>query len=920
MEEVKFQATFDDSQVLNAYDRIIQGALGVKSSVDDIQDASNATSKAIVNDSKDSEKAMAQAVRTANDYRKAIEIIDGEVDTLNRTIKQQRLELAKMQKQYAEIGDKSTEAAKLLKDEMSKLSATIRVNANEVSILKQESDDYKKSLNDLKGPLGELLDELGAGAFEAVGQQFGVNATQASKFSRGLGSLASRLSLAGGAAVAAGAALVAIVAAPLAVYFQNSGKAAEFFANTAAKVQGVARELRNRLFAIGESVVGLIDGTKEWGDVTAAAANLVAGGYSQAAQAAVALEKAQRDLNKQQVTFANNEQNNLNRVAELRRIASDTEGRTIAQRRAALIEASRLEQNLLIQQRNFAQQQADIEQQRAGLDNEGRVKDNEAFNAAQIQAAKVQGELAALRFQDEQAILALQREAAEATKRQREEMQRLLDAAQKFRDQLAALEREGMTGVAAIRAQGDAALEQLAKEEAALRKLYADRGVRFNLEAEFARAREILTQQTERKIVDFITAEQEKIREQYRQTAEESREAIQIQLDGIERRGQALIAAQGTELARLGAQRAVLQEQLNLAQRAFIDGLLPANAVTELRNRLSGVIDAYEDELEATQLGFLDRFKNKLLDSLGLTAEEAASVEGAVRNVIGNAFNALQDIQANRIADIDAQLKQIDQRINAATAAVEEARRQQEAGEANNLSILEANLKREQAARSAALQERARVEARAARLRLGIDSAQRASDIASAVTGLVKANASLGIVGLVAALGGIALIARIVAQGRAIARQASQAAQGFKDGTSFVTGPGTSRSDSIPARLSVGERVVDAKTNKQIGGRSLDNADLARYVKIGKAVESGSLHTVAASLAETVAKAAAAQAAQQVAAIERATLQAARENSDKLIAYWQTRPVERLTEAGKVIEWQEGGRVVRQIVTSAKGE
>jgi len=58
-------------------------------------------------------------------------------------------------------------------------------------------------------------------------------------------------------------------------------------------------------------------------------------------------------------------------------------------------------------------------------------------------------------------------------------------------------------------------------------------------------------------------------------------------------------------------------------------------------------------------------------------------------------------------------------------------------------------------------------------------------------------------------------------------------ASGIKlaDGTEFVNGPGTSRSDSVPAMLSVGERVVDAETNAQLGG--ISNDDLLTAIRGG---------------------------------------------------------------------------------------
>lgn len=54
----------------------------------------------------------------------------------------------------------------------------------------------------------------------------------------------------------------------------------------------------------------------------------------------------------------------------------------------------------------------------------------------------------------------------------------------------------------------------------------------------------------------------------------------------------------------------------------------------------------------------------------------------------------------------------------------------------------------------------------------------------------------------------------------------------FANGTEYVNGPGTSRSDSIMARLSVGERVVPASINNQLGGISNQSLpQLAAYAQ-----------------------------------------------------------------------------------------
>lgn len=55
-----------------------------------------------------------------------------------------------------------------------------------------------------------------------------------------------------------------------------------------------------------------------------------------------------------------------------------------------------------------------------------------------------------------------------------------------------------------------------------------------------------------------------------------------------------------------------------------------------------------------------------------------------------------------------------------------------------------------------------------------------------------------------------------------IAQASKVSSQKFADGTEFVQGAGTNRSDSVPAMLSVGERVIDQATNSQLSGVSND--------------------------------------------------------------------------------------------------
>jgi hypothetical protein len=87
--------------------------------------------------------------------------------------------------------------------------------------------------------------------------------------------------------------------------------------------------------------------------------------------------------------------------------------------------------------------------------------------------------------------------------------------------------------------------------------------------------------------------------------------------------------------------------------------------------------------------------------------------------------------------------------------------------------------------------------------------------------------------------GAIALTAFLAAQGIVQAAIVDKAQPGFKDGVIDLKGPGTTKSDSIQARLSKGESVMTAeetqgsmRTLKMIRGKKLDDKKLARLIAI----------------------------------------------------------------------------------------
>jgi hypothetical protein len=75
--------------------------------------------------------------------------------------------------------------------------------------------------------------------------------------------------------------------------------------------------------------------------------------------------------------------------------------------------------------------------------------------------------------------------------------------------------------------------------------------------------------------------------------------------------------------------------------------------------------------------------------------------------------------------------------------------------------------------------------------------------------------------------------------------------QNFAEGTEYVHGPGTETSDSIPAMLSKGERVIPANINKKLLG--ISNDKLTEVINVNSRNENikGVLHSILEQTART---------------------------------------------------------------------
>jgi len=188
---------------------------------------------------------------------------------------------------------------------------------------------------------------------------------------------------------------------------------------------------------------------------------------------------------------------------------------------------------------------------------------------------------------------------------------------------------------------------------------------------------------------------------------------------------------------------------------------------------------------------------------------------------IQDVFNIEQQIS-------DARLRLIDNEIGAQERKVNRFRELAEFGTAESLQIEEERLDKLQRSREREVERSRKI----ASIQIAINQAVSASETITAITKAFVSDPT-GISAVIKAV----LIGATIASSLATVANSFGALPAFKEGTDYVQGPGTETSDSITARLSKGERVVNAYQNKDLRSMGIiTNKDLVEYAKLGKSV------------------------------------------------------------------------------------
>lgn len=547
------------------------------------------------------------------------------------------------------------------------------------------------------------------------------------------------------------------------------------------------------------------------------------------------------------------------RIEELR-LASEDETKSNRERQAALREAIRLENEIGARRVQLAEENLRIIKEQNDLGN-SLTADLEAQAEAEIALAEVREDIAGRQAQDLQALQQLTREEAARIAELRAEYQKFIDDL----ESKALSDRIGqLTGFDRLQAEKDRALAEV-------------EAFRTEVIAAATRAGQELPDNFQDNIRDLI-----------------------------------------------GAIEAEFKKE--------VDALRSGGGIIEPLDLLGGnqtdFVQAGRDAIQGLQIGveqaapILQRIRENLMATFNVDEQDLQIIGQAIGDTFANFTAGIDIATQSQIEQQDALISAIEARINETQSLLDAELDRQRQGYANNVDALRQRLDEENAAREEAENKRLELERKAARQRLIANQAEQISNYILSVTRLTATESLKGLPGIFTAIAGVSLLFSLVQQARAQARRFE--VPQFAEGTAYVTGPGTAKSDSIPAMLSRGERIMPAALNMAVGGRQVSNEELVRLFKLGKAFESTQtkapaynydlgplLERLLSGQRETQRL----EAALSYTVMREAYTEAAERSAEKMIEYWQTRPVEKMAPDGsKMLEWKEGEAVRRQVV------
>ena len=802
-----------------------------------------AEAKKQIDELKEKNKELA---KSQDDESEAIARNAEQIKALNKVVaansKEVQTNIARHKQQDGSLKQMRASLRSLL-EQYDSLSKVQREGAGGKEMLKN-IQDLTEELRVAEGQSGRFQINVGnyPGIFGKTGDAIGSLANKIQSFTGGTTNIAAGLKNAATAAGTFGKQLLKLLANPIVAIFASIAlvvtKVVDAFKrndDASTKLQQAFSAFQpiitalNKVFSALANTVATVVG---WMTKAATAVLNLIPAYREAAKEADNLVIAQDKLEDAERNYTVNHAEREKEIARLRDDVADKEKYDVNQRRERLAEAQMLARKDMEEAKKIAEEKLriEIETNKKNDDLSDEAKDREAKLRADLiniekeyyqQSRTLTREMQ--RFNSEAAA-----EEAARLKKQQEDAKRAAEAARERRQKELAERRIVEDLTLALLAEGQKKQEALVRTEFSRR--IEDIKNRLKTESNLTKkAREALNQQIilleaqlQAKLGEinelFEIENFNKIRENYSRRLELAKDNIemtlnlQIQQLEIERQ-QAL-----TEAAKRGEDVALVADIFN---KKISDARLEADKKTRdiLKQRADNAANEEKNRLEralmdmgADELGKLQLQQDYAKKRLATLQAEYDAVSALTEQQAIEQFGSIENWKAAQI-EADAQVIEANKKVIESSAAVMAQQQQQTMSIANAFSSTGQSI---QGVFDTLAETDERYSDFATGMALANIITSSAISIAAAIQAATQAGAFTGVAAPATIPVFIAELVGIVASGIASAvstlqkaRQARSEAKYAEGG--YVDGPGTSTSDSIPARLSAGEFVVNAK-------------------------------------------------------------------------------------------------------------
>jgi hypothetical protein len=719
--------------------------------------------------------------------------------------------IAKESKGLAKVFDSTKESIAELTDEKKKsnqeskkLTQSIKGQAGEVDKLADKTETATKNtgfwntvMEKMGGRINGVIKDLKEFRSGLVAKATALRAS-----SSGLTGASKALQIFKIALASTGIGLLVIALGTLVTFFTKTQRGADFVSKVFDGLSAAVSVVIDRIAGFGEGLTLIFSGQYAAG--AKKLRDAVSGVGAEIAKEAKAASNLRGELNaltKAENAFILTQAEAKKKVEELRAEAAKLRATDKAASAARLKEAEEIQNKVYDEEIRLAKERARILQEQVAL---GESMDDEirTANEATAEATRLEGE----KFARSRELIMQQQELnnAAAAERKRIEEEAAREAERLAKEQLEAERSIRERRIALIK--DDLRREIEAVKESAKQQKEAAKGS----DELIAEQRLLIEKQALQEI--------EKLREEHNKKIEEE-ELKLIQAIATQREEAAVRQQAADEREReRNVQGAILSVQRQVLAKTKTE---EEGAVAIARIQIA----ALEEQIKAAEFQVDEKIKlqQELVNAqiaLEQSLTAATKEEQEERREAGE--KAIQSVLTILEASFDREADRIAKSIQLQEKRVEDVTAIASAGNAELLQLEEQRLRKLQEQQAAAVKKQRALQA----IQIAGNATLAVSEgIVAVIAGFKK--------GPIAGIASALALAATLASAIAGIRSALSDVPAFREGVDVFQGKGTATSDSNLVRVSKGERIVDAKTNKGLVGIGVNNDNILKVASMG---------------------------------------------------------------------------------------